>query len=184
VAERHGRRYLWRMDRDVTWRRLDGFGWERMTLREDASGVVVRSVALTEEWGAAWTIRLASDWTFRSMVLRRTDGAVLRLRKEAGWLLDGRPAPHLAGCVDIDLRATPFTNTLPIRRHAWDGRAASFRMAWVDSDTLEVHPAGQIYTPLGADRWRFQVEDGSFEAVIETDGDGLVTRYPGLFERA
>ena len=56
-------------------------------------------------------------------------------------------------------------------------------MAWVPLDTLEPFVDEQVYTRLGPTSFRYQSGDGSFERVIETDAEGFVTRYPGLFER-
>ena len=35
---------------------------------------------------------------------------------EGHWQENGKDRPDLHGCIDIDIQATPFTNTLPIRR--------------------------------------------------------------------
>jgi hypothetical protein len=32
------------------------------------------------------------------------------------WLVDGDPARHLDGCLDVDLEASAMTNALPVRR--------------------------------------------------------------------
>ena len=77
-----------------------------------------------------------------------------------------------------------MTNTLPMRRVDWVvDQPQHFNMAWVALNTLNVHRDGQIYTWLGADRWRYQAADGSFEALLTVDGDGFVVSYEGLFER-
>jgi hypothetical protein len=57
-------------------------------------------------------------------------------------------------------------------------------MAWIDADDLIVVPDEQIYTRLDDNHFRYQAADGSFERVIETDADGLVVSYPGLFVRS
>ena len=105
---------------------------------------------------------------------------VCRHREEGGGHALGL-IPH-----NIDISGTPFTNTLPIRRNRdWViGEPRRFNMAWVPLDTLEPFQDGQIYTPLGDNRWRYQAADGSFEAEILVDDDGLVVDYPGLFRRA
>ncbi len=177
--------------RTLRWRPLDGTGLEHLDLAESGGSVLVRSVAIGEREGRAYGLRyeveLAPDWTFRRLHLERTDGATLRLDSDSrgGWRQDGQEAPSLAGCIDIDLSGTPFTNTLPIRRHplALD-RPERFRMAWVPLDTFAPFADEQIYTRLGPTSFRYQSADGSFERVIETDAEGFVTIYPGLFERA
>jgi hypothetical protein len=53
-------------------------------------------------------------------------------------------------------------------------------MLFVDVPSLEVSKAAQRYEPLGPGRVRFR--SGSFEAEIEYDAEGIVTRYEGLAE--
>lgn len=179
------------MRRVLRWRSLDSTGLEHLELTEAADRVVARSVVIGEREGRAYGLRyemeLGRDWTFRSLAIERTDGAGLRLASDrrGGWWCDGAGAPALAGCIDIDLSGSPFTNTLPIRRCALPlGEPQRFRMAWVPLDTLEPFADGQVYTRLGPRSVRYQSADGSFERVIETDDEGFVVTYPGLFERA
>lgn len=177
--------------RVLRWRPVEEPGLEHLELTEEADRVVARSVLIGEREGVAFGLRyeveLSRDWLVRSLVLERLDGAGLRLSSDGQgrWRRDGKAAPELDGCVDIDISGTPFTNTLPIRRCGLaEGEPQRFRMAWVPLDTLRPFADGQVYTRFGERRFRYQSEDGSFERVIETDGDGFVTLYPGLFERA
>lgn len=177
--------------RVLRWRSLEEPGLEHLELTEEPGRVVARSVLIGEREGLAFGLRyeveLSPGWLVRSLALERVDGAGLRLSSDGRgrWLRDGEAAPELDGCLDIDISGTPFTNTLPIRRCGLaEGAPQRFRMAWVPLDTLEPFADGQVYTRLGERRFRYQSEDGSFERVIETDGEGFVTLYPGLFERA
>ena len=43
------------------------------------------------------------------------------------WQIDGRDAPDLDGCLDLDIQVTPFTNSLPIRRLDLAARLAGFK---------------------------------------------------------
>jgi uncharacterized protein len=176
--------------RVLRWRPLDGVGLEHLELTEEPGRIVARSVLIGEREGTAYGLRyeveLSPDWTFRWLTVERADGAGLRLEADGrgGWRRDGAAAPELAGCIDIDISGTPFTNTLPIRRCGLAlGEPQRFRMAWVPLDTLRPFADGQVYTRLGPTRVRYQSQDGAFEQVIETDGEGFVTLYPGLFER-
>ena len=176
--------------RALRWRPLEGVGLEHLELTEEPERVVARSVLIGEREGVGFGLRyeveLTAGWVVRSLAVERVDGAGLRLESDGQgrWRRDGAAAPELEGCVDIDLSGTPFTNTLPIRRCGLVlGEPQRFRMAWVPLDTLRPFADGQVYTRLGAWRFRYQSEDGAFERVIETDGEGFVTLYPGLFER-
>ncbi|WP_163360852.1 putative glycolipid-binding domain-containing protein, partial [Escherichia coli] len=113
-------------------------------------------------------------YTHRSLAIER--------QGEGAWLVDGAARPDLGGCVELDLSATPFCNTLAIRRMA--GATGELTTAYVAAPDLTVTPSRQRYEVIASDRWRY-VDLGlfrGFEAVIEVDGDGLVARYEGLFE--
>jgi hypothetical protein len=95
------------------------------------------------------------------------------------------PLPEFDGCIDIDISATPFTNTLPIRRLPWHaGQSRDLEMLYIPFETLKPRRDRQRYTCLEPGR-RFRYEgliDG-FTAEITVDEDGLVVDYPGLFQR-
>jgi uncharacterized protein len=97
---------------------------------------------------------------------------------------NGEALPQFEGCIDIDIGATPFTNTLPIRRaHLAAGVPQHFRMVWIPLDSLEPFVDEQIYTRRDDTHFRYAAADGSFEADITVDEEGLVVDYPGLYHR-
>ena len=177
--------------RTVRWRALAWSGWEHLDLSEGPDDVVARSTVIGEfegtRYGIFYEVRLTPAWEFRSIALQRTDGRTFALHSdgEGNWTGgDGTPLPDLAGCIDIDLSGSPFTNTLPVRRAAFEtGVPSQFRMAWIPFDSFAPFPDEQIYTRLDDGRFHYQSGDGSFECEVAFDGDGLVTDYPGLFER-
>ncbi len=104
------------------------------------------------------------------------------------FAVDGSPLPVLDGCLDVDIEATPLTNTLPIRRlELSPGEAADVRVAYVSVPDLAVTSETQRYAALSADpsdlRYRFEGIGGGFVAELTVDADGLVLTYPGLFRR-
>ena len=93
--------------------------------------------------------------------------------------------PDLAGCIDVDIAATPFTNTLPIRRlNLAEGQARDIRLAYVPLPHLEVEPVAQRYTCLEEGR-RYLYEGlfRRFQGELHVDADGLVLDYPDTFKR-
>jgi uncharacterized protein len=148
---------------------------------------VVIGTIEAERFGLDYRLVLAADWTVREARLHTTSGRDLHLEGDGrgSWRVDGRPQPALRQCVDIDIQATPFTNTLPIRRLALArGESAVVEVAWIGVPALSVQPARQRYTALepGA-LYRFESLEQPFAADLPVDGEGLVLDYPGLFRR-
>ena len=136
--------------------------------------------------------RIACDpsWTVRRLdVTEFESGAELAFESDgAGHWTDGagRSLPALDGCVDVDLTATPFTNTLPIRRlELQPGDARDLRMVYVLLPEMAVQPSEQRYTCLerGTSGGRYRYESGDFSVDLPVDADGLVVDYPGYWRR-
>ena len=173
------------LDRTIRWRGLDPVTLEHCHVISTARDTRIRGTIITPDYGLFYRIKLDDSEVVRTVKLERTDGQVLELFSDgAGNWSDDRaePLPALRGCVDIDIWPTPLTNSLPIWRAQWiDNAPQRFAMAWIDADAMTVKRSEQIYTRLDATHFRFQSAD--FERVLETDADGLVVAYPGLFER-
>jgi hypothetical protein len=100
----------------------------------------------------------------------------------------GESVPGLEGCVDVDISATPFTNTLPIRRLGLaPGESADLSVAYVDIDEMRAWREEQRYTRLKKNSedalYKYESLDSGFTADLPVDTDGLVLDYPGLFRR-
>jgi uncharacterized protein len=179
--------------RVLRWRLCDGVGLEHASVMPENGGFRVTSVVIGEHEGVAYGARYEllcdESWRTRLLAVECLDGRALRLESDgAGRWTDaaGKPLPRLDGCIDIDLSASPLTNTLPVRRCGIDPAAGAmrFRMALVPFDTLEPFPDEQIYTALDdRGRFHFAAADGSFEAEILMDEDRFVVSYPPLYER-
>jgi uncharacterized protein len=175
------------------WQDWAGIGWEHLELREGTDGVVAEAVVLGTEdgvpFGAGYRIVCDPFWRVRSVDVQRAGGAVrLSLVSDGAgnWRYgSGEPLPELVGALDVDLTATPFTNTLPIRRlRLKAGESAEIRAAYIRFPDLAVMPDRQRYTCLEAGRlYRYEAVDGDFSRDIEVDDNGLVVTYPGLFRR-
>ena len=171
------------------WRRLDEPGLELMTLSSTASGLTVRSTLVhagEEGFGLRYRWDLDTSWRTRTLLIERTDAQekslVIERTGDTGWRVDGADRPDLAGCHEVDVSATPFCNSLAIRRL---GDAGGDLLAlFVDAPALSCEPSRQRYEPLGPRAWRYVdkgVSDG-FTARLDLDEEGLVTKYEHLFE--
>jgi hypothetical protein len=185
------------MARDVIWQPWDEPGIEHLRLVEEADGWVADSFLFRVFDGepvrmryrvrvdAAWRVREADvdlwDPDYRSLTLR-SDG-------DGHWTdADGTALPHLTGCIDIDLTATAFTNTLPIRRlRLRSDQAEIIPVAYIWVPQLSVEAVEQRYTCLEARddgaRYRYEGLGTGFETELDVDDAGLVLDYPGIFRR-
>jgi uncharacterized protein len=99
------------------------------------------------------------------------------------WRVNGATQPSLEGCTDVDLRVTPATNTLPIRRLALDiGAQAPIRAAWIGFPDLQVSPSEQTYQRRADRTYRYR--SNGFVADLHVDDAGLVVRYADEYWRA
>jgi len=174
------------------WERLDAPGWESVCLQQVAAGWEIDGRYVGRHEGAAvaaeyrlildphWvTVRLEAAW---GLGPARTWLTLDRIGTR--WRANGTPRPDLDGCIDVDIRWTPLTNTLPIRRLGLQpGDAREIEVAWVGEGDLAVGKNAQRYTRTGARTWRFEALENGFAADLEVDDLGLVVDYPALFRR-
>jgi hypothetical protein len=181
------------MTATVIWEALAWLGTEHLVLRSgpddvDADGMVIaldgRPLRLH------YRLHCDPRWAARELTIEESgSAAAMTFRSDgAGRWTDGegRALDDLAGCIDVDIAATPFTNTLPIRRLGLRvGEACDIRVLYVTVPELTVHAVDQRYRCLAADGAgaTYRYESGSFMADILVDTDGLVVDYPGLWRR-
>ena len=115
--------------------------------------------------------------------LDRTGEIVLTSDGDGRWTLDGAPAPHLDGLIDVDLEASACTNTLPIHRMTFPvGEVVPAPAVYVRALDLSVTRLEQTYRRIDARRFAYTSEP-DFRAVLEYDTDGLIVDYPGVARR-
>jgi hypothetical protein len=183
------------MQREVIWRSDDGIGAEYLFLEEDASGIVADSVVLATSdvvpSRTHYRATLDTGWRIRELSImvenagQESRSLQLQSDGEGHWRnAAGTPLPDLDGCLDIDISATPFTNTLPIRRLALQpGQVESIRVLYIHVPTLEIEPWDQRYTGLAPGLVRYESLASGFQRDLTIDDDGLVVDYPDLFTR-
>ena len=182
------------MERRVLWQPWTGPGLESLRLVQDTDGVRADSVAIGLHDGQPFAIRYAircdAAWHVRDVEIASLEGrsTTLTLSSDGmGRWTDGRGdhVPALDGCLDLDLSATPFTNTLPIRRLALaPGWATEITVVYVEVPSLRVGVSRQRYRcltwgPTGG-AYRYENGAGDFTAEITVDADGLVLEYPQI----
>ncbi len=137
---------------------------------------VAYEITLDDEWRTR-EVRVSSD------TVTGTRSTLLVSDGDGRWTVDGVPAPHLDGLVDVDLEASACTNTLPVHRLAMPvGEATVASAAYVQALDLKVRRLDQTYRRIDDHHFDYTSE-GDFHAVLEYDTSGLVVDYPGIAVR-
>lgn len=182
----------------AAWRLLDAHeGFEVLFLRRAAEGYELEGqstgVEDGEPWGIRYAITLDTGWVTRSaFVSGRSVSGTYQLRLEGdgtgAWLVDGEPEPSVAGCLDVDLEGSGFTNAFPVHRLGLSvGERAEAPAAYVRATDLRVERLEQTYARLADDGERSRYDYASpafdFRAELVYDRFGLVLDYPGIAVR-
>jgi uncharacterized protein len=147
-----------------------------------------------QTWAVDYSITLDITWTTRRSRLsgRSACGSrsiVLEADGLGHWRVDGEAAPHLDGCVDVDLESSAMTNALPVHRMGLPvgGRAAA-PAAYVRARDFAVERLEQTYarvTDQGShQRYDYTAPIFDFACRLVYDESGLVLDYPGIAVRA
>ncbi len=173
--------------RDVMWAPVSGPGLEHLRLASDECTSVLIATDEGRPYSFSYHLTWDPRWHVRAVDARLLTGdrPPLQLRSDGQghWeTRQGKALPALARCVDVDFTASPFTNTLPIRRLGLRvGQSAELRVAYIMVPALETRPANQRYTRLDPTHYRY--ESGTFLVDLPVDEDGLVLDYPGFWRR-
>ena len=188
------------MERQVMWSPWAGPGLEHLHLLQRQEEIVADGLILGVEEQAPfrlrYEIRCDVQWRVRAIQLGLLDDSSRSLHfftdGAGNWTTEsGKALPLLKGCLDVDISATPFTNTLPIRRLALQpGFSATLNMAYFSIPQMQMEVMQQRYTCLevtpSGGRYRYESLEGEvsyFTAELLVDQDGLVLDYPRLFRR-
>jgi len=177
----------------VNWQGLSENSLEHLVLKISAQGISADGTAVwsrgRDPFAFRYRITCDAGWmvkTVRVEIIGEDRLLELFHDGEGSWRdSTGSVKRTLAGAVDLDLSASPFTNTLPIRRLKLKaGESARITTAYINLPDLAVETDKQKYTCLEeAETYRYESLDSSFKKDITVDQDGLVVNYPGLFKR-
>jgi hypothetical protein len=159
----------------------------------DGGAVLTGCTAATDRggaWAVDYEVRVDGAWRTRAARVRgRSAGGIRTVELitdgEGRWAVDGAPAPHLDGCLDIDLESSAVTNTLPVHRLALRSRErGASPAAWVRAADLAVEPLAQDYLFVGNRTFDYAAPSEDFTARLVYDDAGLVLEYPGIAARS
>ena len=173
-------------------------GFEVVYFRAAESGWRIDGTTTALEDGQTWAvtygIEVDAAWATRRAHLAATTVTGRREIRLDGdgagrWRIDGEPAPHLDGCLDVDLESSAMTNTLPVHRLGLAaGAHAATPAAYVRALDLRVERLEQTYARLpgdsGRQRYRYAAPAYDVVCTLVYDESGLVLDYPGIAVRA
>jgi len=174
------------------WAAEIGSGIEHLDLSVGNDGITAESVVIGDLSGSSYGLRYrlfcALDWSVRRLEIEVIGGEKLILAADGAgnWFSKtGALLTELRGCIDVDIAATPFTNSFPIRRlDLAEGERQELPVVYIPAPSLKPEVVHQAYTCLESGRrYLYQGLDTDFEAELTVDDDGLVHHYPGLFRR-
>jgi hypothetical protein len=154
---------------------------EHLTLTVGEGGVHAESVIGAEQFGLRYTIDCDASWNFQRAEIVCGRRRVEIRRSGPEWRVNREIRDDLRDCTEIDIAATPFTNTLPIRRlQVPIGEERAIAVVYIKPPELAVSRMQQRYRRIDALTWAYS---GGGDYTITVDADGLVTDYPPFFRR-
>jgi hypothetical protein len=182
-----------RAESRVSWDWTDRSGFETLRLVRNPAGTTAEGnvVVVLEGMPVSVEYRVEHDasWRFREARIETGRPGYARTvhihRNQSGrWTIDGALRSDLEGCEDLDLAATPYTNTPALAsRPLAPGESRRLRVAWVQVPALEIRSVEQEYTRLdsggssGTARYRYRNLESGFTAELSVDAHGLVINY-------
>jgi hypothetical protein len=172
-------------------------GFEVVFFHPLDDGYHIEGCTTAIEGGQAWVVDYAivldTTWTTRSARVSGRSASGSRSVAIEGdgtghWRVDGTVAPHLDGCLDVDLESSAMTNALPVHRMGLPvgGRAAA-PAVYVRAPDLAVERLEQTYVRIADEnsRQRYDYKAPAFEFAcrLTYDESGLVLDYPGIAVR-
>jgi len=181
------------MQTNILWTGREYYSLENCLIIESTSGVEIAStiIGYYEEklFKVEYQIKTNAHWEtiFFELISRHSNQTKTFSYESDGkgnWTNAGHPLKQFNGLIDVDIRLSPFTNTLPIRRlqlQPHDTR--EIQVLYCDPLEQKTAPVRQKYTCVSATEYRYENIPNDFEANIQVDKAGFVVDYPSLFVR-
>lgn len=182
-----------RMEKNMLWKGLLTNSLENALISKNANGLKVSSTVVghyqDKVFQVDYSIESNPTWMTTSFKIytrhsNRFQHDFLQRDQHGVWWSKGERVPQFADCIDIDISATPLTNTLPLNRLRLSiGQSSVVKVVYIDVFELTMRPAWQKYTRLTERTYRYENVPNDFEAVITVDDLGFVVDYPNLYTR-
>ena len=181
------------MQTNLLWRGREYYSLENCLANIKADGITVNStiIGYYEEkiYRAEYIIKTNKLWETIYFEINSWHDNKTQLLKFNGdgkgnWTSNGETADEFAGCIDVDIPLTPFTNTLPIKRlNLSKGQSQEIKVIYCDILAENVKAVSQKHTCISDTFYDYENVPNDFEATIQVDNLGFVVNYPSLFVR-
>ncbi len=171
---------------EVVWFQPDHDGWR-------VSGCTT-AVEDGQVWAVDYDITVDAFWTTRRAEINGQSPAgsastVLESDGLGRWIVNGNAAPHLDGCLDVDLESSALTNAFPVHRMDLPpGAGAPAPAAYVRALGLTVERLEQDYVRVrdqdAQQQYDYAAPAFGFTCRLHYDESGLALTYPGIAVRA
>lgn len=183
------------MSKEIWWFSLDEIGLEQLEITENDNQINAESLILrvfeNQPYRINYRISCDKKWFVREVDLRISNSKNERIKLNSdgygNWTDEkGNKLPEFEGCFDIDISATPFTNTLPINRLSFDkGQRIEISVIYFLIPKMTFQRSIQCYEYLENGLFRFEEKGifNGFSADIHINSDGFILEYPRLFKQ-
>lgn len=181
------------VSRSITWKGFEHESLENCVIHVSQYSFQITSFIIGKfeklPFKIEYKIEVSPQWETRSFEIVTTlknsfSKITYTSDKDRNWFVDGKIDTRLAGCFDIDISATPFTNTLAINRlNLIPGQPRLIEVVYVDIFEKSIRVEKQRYEKLTDSQIKFTQISNGFEAIVSVDDLGFVTSYPELFEQ-
>jgi hypothetical protein len=187
------------LPRTAAWQhRQARSGFEVAHFESGNWGYCIRGTTTATEDGQAWVVSyeidLDASWqTRRARIAGRSAAGPHQTLLEADgaghWWINGEHAPHVDGCLDVDLESSAMTNTIPVHRLEMAvGDHVTAPAVYVRAVGLAVERLEQTYARIADDDdcqlYNYSAPSFDFNCQLVYDHMGLVLDYPGIAVRA
>ena len=187
------------MEKNLLWAPWMGPGLEHLHLVKSSKGIsgdgMIIGIKDNLPFRAHYKIRCDLSWRAQhveiNLLADDSEEIIMHADGRGHWAdASGDRIPFLDGCLDVDISASPFTNTMAIQRLGLKpGETAAIPVAYIAVPDMEVKSGSQRYAclELGVAGGLYKYLDEGlfpgFSAELRVDPEGLVIDYPGLFRR-
>lgn len=179
--------------KNILWTGREYYSLENCLIEIANTGTTVSStiIGLYQQklYRVEYRIETNSNWETRRVEVRCQHDSLLQSFTfesdgKGNWFVNGKEEVRFAGCIDVDIPLTPFTNSLPINRlHLGAGNAQTIRVIYIDLLEKQIKPVQQKYVCISKTEYHYENIPNDFEANIMVDELGFVVDYPALFVR-